>query len=114
MRKIIRGGSDDEVLKLGAILNSLSTQNVSEDGNNDVVDVVSGILDHGVDQKELNSDVLEAFSSEKESDSVPFNDFSNLGSRLVGLALVKHLLSLLHKSQDADKNVEVLVLNSHR
>ncbi len=52
--------SDDEVLELGTVLVGLSSEDVSEDGNNDVVGVVLGVLDNSVDEEEFDSDILEA------------------------------------------------------
>ncbi len=103
--------SDDEVLELGAVCVSLSAQDVCEDGDNNVVGVVSGVLDHGVDQKELNSDVLEAVGGEEEGNSVPLDDVSDLDSGLVGLAFVEHGLSFLHKGENFNEEVKVLALN---
>ena len=52
--------SDDEVLELGTVLVGLSSEDVSEDGNNDVVGVVLGVLNNSVDEEEFDSDILEA------------------------------------------------------
>ena len=103
--------SDDEVLELGAISVSLSAEDVSEDGDNDIVSVVSGVLDDSVSEEEDNSDILEAVGGKEESNTVPFDDISEDGLGLVGIALVKHGLSLLHKGQNFNLEGEVLVLN---
>ena len=102
--------SDDEVLELGAVSNGLSTEDVSEDGNDEVVGVVLGWLDNGVSEEELNSDILEAIAGQKEGNSVPFNDISEDWLRLLGIALVKHGLSLFHKSEDFNLEGEVFLL----
>lgn len=102
--------SDNEVLELGAVSNCLSSEDVSEDSDNDVVGVVSGVLDDGVGKEELNSDVLEAVGGEEEGDSVPLNDISDLDSGLVLVALVEHLLSLFHNSEEFNFELEVVVL----
>lgn len=104
-------GSDDEVLELGAISDGLSAEDVSEDGNNDVVGVVLGGLDDGVGEEELNSDVLEAVGGEEHGNSFPLDGVSDLDSGLVGLAFVEHGLSFLHKGKHFNEEVEVLVLN---
>ena len=104
--------SDDEVLELGAISVSLSAEDVSEDGDNDIVSVVSGVLDDSVSEEEDNSDILEAVGGKEESNTVPFDDISEDGLGLVGIALVKHGLSLLHKGQNFNLEGEVLVLNN--
>ena len=52
--------SDDEVLELGTVLVGLSAEDVSEDSNNEVVGVVLGVLEDGVNEEEFNSDILEA------------------------------------------------------
>ena len=52
--------SDDEVLKLGAVSNTLLAKEVSEDGNDNIVGPVSGALDDSVSEEEDNSDILEA------------------------------------------------------
>ena len=103
--------SDDEVLELGAVSNSLSTEEVSENGDNDVVGVVLGVLDDGIGKEEFNSDVLEAVGGEEECISVPFNDVTDLDGGLVGVALVKHLLGFLEESEEFNFEGNVLVLN---
>lgn len=52
--------SDDEVFELGAVSNTLSAEEVSEDGNNNIIGVVLGVLDNSVNEEELNSNILEA------------------------------------------------------
>ena len=79
-------GSDDEVLELGAISDGLSAEDVSEDGNNDVVGVVLGGLDDGVGEEELNSDVLEAVGGQQESNTFPFDNISEYGLGFGGIA----------------------------
>lgn len=106
--------SDDEVLELGAVSVALSAEEVSEDGNDDIVGVVSGVLDDSVGEEEDNSDILEAVGSEEEGNTVPFNDISEDGLGLVGVALVKHGLSLLKEGENFNLEGEVLVLNSLR
>ncbi len=104
------GGSDDEVLELGAVLVALPAQNVAEDSHHNVVDIVTGVLDHAVNQQELNSHVFEAVGGQKEGNSVPLHDISDLDRRLVGLAPVQPLLSLLKQGQNIHQNVEILAL----
>ena len=99
------------MLELFAISNTLSAEDVSEDGNDDVVGVVLGVLNDGIDEEELNSDVLEAVGGEEEGNSVPFNDITDFGLFLVGKANVKHFLSFLHKGEDFNFSLEVFVLN---
>jgi hypothetical protein len=103
--------SDDEVLELGTVRNSLSSEDESEDGDDDVVGVVLGALDDGVGEEELNSDVLEAVGSEEEGNTVPLNDVSEDGLGLLGVALVKHGLSLLEEGEEFNLEGESLVLN---
>ena len=103
--------SDDEVLELGAISSGLSAEEVSEDGDDDIIGVVLGALDDSVGKEELNSNILEAVGSEEEGNTVPFNDISEDGLGLVGVALVKHGLSLLEEGEEFNLEGEVLVLN---
>lgn len=103
--------SDDEVLELSAISVTLSAEEVSEDGNNDIVGPVSGVLDDSVGEEEDNSDILEAVGGQEEGNTVPLNDISEDGLGLVGVALVEHGLSLLQKSENFNLEGEVLVLN---
>ena len=99
------------MLELLAVSNTLSSEEVSEDGDHNVINVVSGVLDDGVNEEEDDSDVLEAVGGEESSNSVPFNNISDLDGRLVLVALVEHLLSLFHKSEDFNLEAEVVVLN---
>ena len=85
--------SDDEVLELFAVSEGLLSEEISENGNNDVVGVVSGVLNDGIGKEEDNSDILEAVGGKQESNSFPFDDVSDLNSRLVLVAFVQHLLS---------------------
>lgn len=103
--------SDDEVLKLGAISDTLFTEEVSEDGDDDIIGPVSGVLDDGVDEEEDDSDILEAVGGEEEGNSVPFNDISENGLGLLGIALVEHLLSLFEEGEEFDLEGEVVLLN---
>lgn len=102
--------SDDEVLELRAISNSLSTEDVSEDGDNKVIGVVFWALDDSVSKKELNSDILEAVAGQEEGNTVPFDNISKNGLRLFGIAFVKHGLSLFHKSEDFNLEWKVFLL----
>ena len=74
--------SDDEVLELGAISDSLSAEDVSEDGDDDIVGVVLGVLNDSVSEEEDNSDILEAVGGQKEGNTFPFNSITDLGGRL--------------------------------
>ena len=103
--------SDDEVLELFAVSNSLSAEDVSEDGDGNIVGVVLGVLDDGVGEEEFDSDVLEAVGGEEEGISVPFNDVTDLDGGLVLVALVEHLLCLLEESEEFNFEADVLVLN---
>ena len=103
--------SDDEVLELLAVSNGLPAQDVSEDGNNDVVGVVLGGLDNGVSKEEFNSDVLEAVGGEEECISVPFNDVTDLDGGLVLVASVNHFLGLLEEGEEFNFETDVLFLN---
>ena len=106
--------SDDEVLELGAVSDTLFAEEVSEDGNDDIVGIVSGALDDGVSEEEDDSDVLEAVGGEEEGNSVPFDDISELGLGLLGIALVEHLLSLFEEGEDFNLEGEVVLLNKPR
>lgn len=99
------------MLELLAVSNGLSAEDVSEDADDEVVGVVLGALDDSVSEEELNSDILEAVGSEEEGDSVPLNDISEDGLGLLGVALVKHGLSLLEEGEKFNLEGEVLVLN---
>jgi len=103
--------SDNEVLKLGAISDTLFTEEVSEDGDDDIIGPVSGVLDDGVDEEEDDSDILEAVGGEEEGNSVPFNDISEFGLGLVGIALIEHLLSLFEEGKEFNLEGEVVLLN---
>ena len=103
--------SEDEVLELGAVSDTLPAEDVSEDGNDEVIGVVLGVLDDGVNEEELNSNILEAVAGQEEGNSVPFDDISEDGCGLGGVALVKHGLSLLHQGEDFNLKLEVTVLN---
>ncbi len=102
--------SDDEVLELGAISNSLSAEDVSEDGNNEVIGVVFWALDDSVSKDKFNSDILEAVAGQEEGNTVPFDNISENGLRLFGIALVKHFLSLFHKSEDFNLEWKIFLL----
>lgn len=99
------------MLELLAIVEALSAEDVSEDGNGNIVGDVLGVLDNGVDEEEFNSDILEAVGGEEEGHSVPFDDVSDLDGGLVFVALVKHLLSLLEEGEEFDLEVKAVVLN---
>jgi len=99
------------VLKLGTVLVGLPAEDVSEDGNDQIVGVVSGGLDNGVNEEEFNSDIFEAVWGEEEGNTVPFDNVSDLDSWLVGLAFVEHFLSFLHKGEDFNEEVKILALN---
>ena len=99
------------MLKLGTVSVSLSSEEVSEDSDHDVVDVVGGVLDDGVDEEEDNSDILEAVGGEEGCHSVEFNNISNLDGGSVGFTLVEHLLSLFKEGKDFSEVIEVVVLN---
>ena len=103
--------SDDEVLELFAVSNSLSAEEVSEDADHNVVHVVLGVLDDGVSEEEFNSDILEAVGGEEECISVPFDDVSDLDGGLVLVALVKHLLGLFEEGKEFDFEADVFLLN---
>jgi hypothetical protein len=106
--------SDDEVLELGTISNTLSAEHVSEDGDDDIVGIVSGVLDDGVSEEEDDSDVLEAVGGEESGNSVEFNDISELGLGLLGIASVEHLASFFDESEDFNLEGEVVLLNKPR
>ena len=104
-------GSDDEVFELLAVSNSLPSEHVFHDGEDDVLDVVGGVLDDDVSEEEDDSDILEAVGGEEESGSFPFNSISDLEGGLVLVALVEHLSSLFHQSEDLNLEVHVGLLN---
>lgn len=99
------------MFELFAVGESLSAEDVSEDGNNDVIGVILGVLDHGVSEEEFNSDILEAVAGQKEGNTVPFNDISENRLRLVGVALVEHVLSFFHKSEEFNLFLEIFDLD---
>lgn len=100
------------MLELGAIGITLSAEDVSEDGDDDVVGVVLGVLDDSVDEEELNSDVFEAVGGKEEGNTVPLNDVTDFGLGLVGKADVKHFFSFFHKGEDFNFSLEVFVLDN--
>lgn len=102
--------SDDEVLELGAVSNTLSSEDVTEDEDHNVIEVVTGVLDDGVEEEEFNSDILEAVGGEEEGNTIPLNDISDLDGGLVSVALVEHLLSLFQESEEFNFELEVFVL----
>ena len=106
--------SDDEVLELGTISDTLLTAEVSEDGDDDIVGIVSGVLDDGVSEEEDDSDVLEAVGGEESGNSVEFNDISELGLGLLGIASVEHLASFFDEGEDFNLEGEVVLLNKPR
>lgn len=106
--------SDDEVLELGAVSNTLLSEEVSEDGDDDIVGPVSGALDDSVSEEEDDSDILEAVGGEEEGNSVPFDDISELGLGLLGIALVEHLLSLFEEGEEFNLEGEVVLLHKLR
>jgi len=106
--------SDDEVLELGTISDTLFAEEVSEDANDDIVGIVSGVLDDGVSEEEDDSDVLEAVGGEESGNSVEFNDISELGLGLLGIASVEHLASLFEEGEDFNLEGEVVLLNKPR
>jgi hypothetical protein len=103
--------SDDEVLELGAISNTLLAEEVSEDGNDNIVGPVSGALDDSVSEEEDDSDILEAVGGEEEGNSVPFDNISEFGLGLVGIALVEHLLSFFEEGEEFNFKGEVVLLS---
>ena len=98
------------MFELGAISYSLSTEDISEDGNNDVIGVVLGVLDDCISKDKFNSDILEAVGGQQESNSLPFNHISEFGLRFSGIAFVKHGFSFLHKGKDFNLEFKVFVL----
>jgi len=106
--------SDDEVLELGAVSNTLSAEEVSEDSDNNIVGKVSGVLDDSVNEEEDHSDILEAVGGEEEGNSVPFNNISEFGLGLVGTALVKHLFSFFEEGEELNFKGEIVLLNKPR
>ena len=106
--------SDDEVLELGTISDTLLTEEVSEDGDDDIVGIVFGALDDGVSEEEDDSDVLEAVGGEEKGNSVEFNDISELGLGLLGIASVEHLASFFDEGEDFNLEGEVVLLNKPR
>ena len=75
--------SDDEVDELGTVLVSLISEDTEEDGKDDVVGNVSGILDNLISNQEDNSNILEAVRGQQESDSSSFNGITELRLDLV-------------------------------
>lgn len=99
------------MLEGGAVSNSLLAEDVGEDADHDVVDVVSGVLDDGVDEEQLNSDILEAVGGEEESHTVPFDDITDLDHGLVLVALGEQLLGLLEEGDHLNLQAQVVLLN---
>jgi hypothetical protein len=106
--------SDDEVLELGAVSNTLLAEEVSEDSDNNIVGPVSGALDDSISEEEDDSDILEAVGGEEEGNSVPFNNISEFGLGLVGIALVKHLFSFFEEGEELNLEGEIVLLNKPR
>ena len=98
------------MFELGAISYSLSTEDISEDGNDDIVGVVLGALDDCISKDKFNSDILEAVGGQQESNSLPFNHISEFGLRFSGIAFVKHGFCFLHKGKDFNLEFKVFVL----
>ena len=98
------------MFELFAIGNTLSSEEVSEDADHDIIDVIGGVLDDGVGEEEDNSDVLEAVGGEQSGHSVEFNDVTDLDGGLIGVALVEHLLAFLEEGQNFLQIVEIVVL----
>ena len=90
------------MFELFTVGKSLLSEDNEEDGKDDVLGNVFGILDDLVTEEEFHSDILETVGGEHEGNAVPFNDISNLDGGLVGVALVEHLLSFLNQSKDFD------------
>ena len=74
------------MFELGAISDGLSAEDVSEDGNNEVVGVISWVLDDCVSKDEFDSDVLEAVGGQQESNTFPFDNISEYGLGFGGIA----------------------------
>ena len=68
--------SKNEVDEFLAISVSLSTQNVKEDKNDDVVGDACWVLDDAVSNQENGSDILETVAGQKESNTGSFNGVS--------------------------------------
>ena len=62
---------------------TLSSHDVDDDGNNDVVGDVLGVLDDGIDDKEEDSDIFEAVAGKEESNTGGFNNVSEDGFNFV-------------------------------
>ena len=103
--------SDDELLEHLAVFETLSAEDENEDGDHEIVDLVSRSNDDGVGEEENDSDVFEAVGGEEEGISVPFNNVTDLDGGLVLIALVKHHFSLLDESEDFNFEGDVLVLS---
>ena len=71
--------SDDVVVELTAVSNSLLAQNVFEDGDDDVIGEVGGVFDDAVSEEEDDSDILEAVAGEHEGNTGVFNSISDHG-----------------------------------
>lgn len=55
--------------ELSTVSNALSSQNVAEDGDDDVVGDVAGVFNDAVKDQEHNTDILEAVAGKKESNT---------------------------------------------
>ena len=80
-----------------AVSITLSSQNIEENGNDNIIDNTWWILDDAVSNQKENSDILETVASQKESNSSSFNGISDLGLNfLVNLTWFIDLFSIVN------------------
>ena len=84
--------------ELFAVSHSLSSHDVEDDDDNDIVGDVGGVLDDGITDEEEGSDIFEAVAGEEETNSGGFNSISQ--SRLDLLVQVagvrsQHILKII-------------------
>lgn len=108
---ICRSHSNDEVDELFAVSNSLSSEDVKEDGDDDVRNNVGGVFDDGVKDEEDDTDVLGAVRGKKEANTGGFNGISEHGLNLVNssTALID-ILGFLDKSHKLSLGKQVVAV----
>lgn len=75
--------SEDEVKELFTISNGLLSNDIAENGNDDIIGNVAGVFDDRVSDEEENSDILETVAGEEEGNSGVFDGVSEDGINFV-------------------------------
>lgn len=100
--------SEDVMDELFAVGISLSSHDVNEDQDNDVVGDVGGVLDDGVRDQKEGSNILEAVAGQQESDSGSFDGISQNGFNfLAQVAGVIDNLGLVDEGKEFGLGLEV-------